>query len=377
MRAEKGTVKVEGADGRLRLRWSVAGKRYNLAIGLPDTKLNRRAAEKKAIEIELDIVSGNFDLTLAKYSSRVKPKQDSSKMSCVELFQAFTDYKAASVSRMTLYRYQRIVKLLETHLYNLPANSLNSHDADLFIKICNDKPVMRKVRLVLLKAGWEWGIKRGSILVNPWVELVTQVKVPPKQPPRPFTRDEIAAIILGFREHRRYNYYADFVEFLFGTGCRTSEAIGLRWQHVSDNCGSVWIGESLTRGVRKSTKTNRARVVTLTAQLQSMLTARRPEKPDPDALVFHGPRGCHLSDIAFRSRAWVKILSDLGIEYRKPYCTRHSLISHALDMGMSPLTVAQLTGHDVQTLYQNYAGSVVSKPRLPDLGINYLNPLVE
>jgi len=258
---------------------------------VPSTKSNRKAAEKKAIQIELDIMSGNFDLTLAKYSSEVKPKQNSSKVSCVELFQSFTDYKAASVSRMTLYRYQRIVKLLEVHLNNVPASMLTTHDAEQFIKMCDDKPVMRKVRLVLLRAAWEWGIKRSMVGINPWAELVTQVKVPPKQPPKPFTRDEIAAIVLGFREHSKYSYYADFVEFLFGTGCRTSEAIGLRWGHASDNCSSVWIGESLTRGVRKATKTNRARVVTLTARLQSMLQARRPEKPDPESLVdFSGNR---------------------------------------------------------------------------------------
>jgi hypothetical protein len=29
-----------------------------------------------------------------------------------------------------------------------------------------------------------------------------------------------------------YSYYAPFVEFLFLTGCRPSEAIGLQWKHV-------------------------------------------------------------------------------------------------------------------------------------------------
>ena len=166
---------------------------------------------------------------------------------------------------------------------------------------------------------------------------------------------------------RYYHHYADFVEFLFGTGCRTSEAIGLRWQHVSDDCASVWIGESLTRGERKATKTNRARTITVTPRLQSVLKARRPAQPEPDQLVFTSPKGGSIDDHNFRNRAWVKILMKLEIDYRKPYTTRHTLISHALDLGQSPVMIAQLTGHDVQTLYENYAGSVNSRPRLPDL----------
>jgi integrase len=60
----KGKVAVEIFKDRLRLRWGYAGKRFCLYIGLPDTRVNRMAAEAKASQIELDIASGNFDSTL-------------------------------------------------------------------------------------------------------------------------------------------------------------------------------------------------------------------------------------------------------------------------------------------------------------------------
>jgi integrase len=48
-KASAGTVTVlADKDNRLRLRWSVAGKRYDIAAGLPDTPVNRRAVEAKA-----------------------------------------------------------------------------------------------------------------------------------------------------------------------------------------------------------------------------------------------------------------------------------------------------------------------------------------
>ncbi len=39
------------------------------------------------------------------------------------------------------------------------------------------------------------------------------------------------------------------------TGCRFGEAVGLRWKHLGAGHKTVWIGESVSRGVRRSTKT--------------------------------------------------------------------------------------------------------------------------
>ena len=98
-----------------------------------------------------------------------------------------------------------------------------------------------------------------------------------------------------------------------------------------------------------------------------MLLARRPTDYYPDRLVFSSPQGNAIDDCNFRNRAWKTVLTRLEIDYRKPYTTRHTLVSHALDLGMNPVAVAQLTGHDVQVLFKNYAGNVNSRPRLPEL----------
>lgn len=54
----------------------------------------------------------------------------------------------------------------------------------------------------------------------------------------------------------------------------------------------------------------------------------------------------------FCKRYWEPVLGELGIDYRRPYTTRHTLISHGLESGMNPVAVASLTGH-VRTLYEN------------------------
>jgi integrase len=65
------------------------------------------------------------------------------------------------------------------------------------------------------------------------------------------------------------------VEFKFGVGLRTPEAAALLWRHCSAECDRIWIGESLSNGNRKSTKTNKARTVPLTDRLQQILLDRR------------------------------------------------------------------------------------------------------
>jgi integrase len=79
-------VRVENANGRLRLRFTHNGRRYVVAVGLPDSKVNRLVAQQKAAQIELDIASGNFDVTLSKYKP---PKTTSVKQEEVTVVQLF------------------------------------------------------------------------------------------------------------------------------------------------------------------------------------------------------------------------------------------------------------------------------------------------
>lgn len=337
-------------------------------MGVPTSKANEKTAQQKATQIELDIGSGNFDCILKKYKPQISARVP---ITVVELFKAFMVCKSKTVSERTLEKYAAVLSHLTKHFDAKTANTLTITDAEKFIDSLEKQglsPVAVKTYLILVKSCWTWAVKQELVESNPWCEDTVRVKVPPKQMPNPFTREEIGAIIQAFRSDRYYSHYADYVEFLFGTGVRTGEAVGLQWKHLKDDCSSVWIGETLTRGVRKSTKTNRARTFSLTPKLQKMLLHRRSNSnPNQDDLVFPAPRGSAIDDCTFKSRVWKTVLTRLEIDYRKPSNTRHSLVSHALDLGMNPVSVAQLTGHDVRVLFDNYSGNVSGRPRLPEL----------
>ena len=363
------SVKVEGFQGRLRLRWSCqGGDRFCLSLGLDDTQLGRTIAQGRVSQIETDIMTGQFDRTLAKYKTGVNPPEPGTKVSAVDLFDRFIQHKSQGVESRTMGKYQAIGSKVLALLGDEGA-AIDEGRADRFrldlSKVIS--PDTQKGYLTRLSACWKWGIKEGLVSVNPWDEVLKRVKVPPKQSARPFTKLEITAILTGFRQDQHYRHYGDFVEFLLSTGCRTGEAIGLRWVHLSEDCGKVWIGESISRGVRKATKTNRSREFRLTTRLSAMLHSRCPQDFKPDDLVFPSPKGGAIDDHNFRNRAWKTVLKDAGVSYRKPYNTRHTFISHALTCGVNPMTIAQMAGHDPEVLFSTYAADIQGGLQLPDI----------
>jgi len=273
------------------------------------------------------------------------------------------------VYHRTLEKYKGLLGHISEFFKNKHADAITPKQAEAFKNWLGKRleAVTLRERIVLLKACWEWGSGQNLTSQNPWADIV--VKVPVKQKPLPFTKTEVSKILSAFRSDRYYSHYADYVEFLLGTGCRIGEVIGLRWEHCKPDCSGVWIGETISRGTRKDTKTGRDRYLPLTPQLQQLLLNKKAkaEEATPDELIFTTPNGKTIDDHNFRNRAWKKILDKCAIPYRKPYICRSTFISHALDAGMNPVDVAELTGHNVRTLYEHYAGSIQSRPKLPEL----------
>ena len=162
------------------------------------------------------------------------------------------------------------------------------------------EPVTVRERMVMMNACWEWALKKRLVTENPWTEV--KVSVPPKQSPQPFTLTEINSIVHKFRSDPNLSNYADYVKFKFGVGLRTGEAAALLWRHCLPECDRIWIGESLSNGDRKSTKTNKARTVPLTPRLQQLLMNRRTNDSLLDDLIFTSHNGSAIDSKNFCNR---------------------------------------------------------------------------
>ncbi|WP_348918734.1 tyrosine-type recombinase/integrase, partial [Adonisia turfae] len=98
--------------------------------------------------------------------------------------------------------------------------------------------------------------------------------------------------------------------------------------------------------------------------LVAMFRARRSATVRDDDLVFTSPKGNPIDDHNFRKRHWTPALAAANVPYRKPYNTRHSFISQAIDQGWSISEIASITGNSEETILRHYTGSVRGEAEL-------------
>jgi integrase len=241
--------------------------------------------------------------------------------------------------------------------FNLSTVDIHKLKQYLLSQICEQSS---KDALFLLKAA----MVHSGLEVAPLQEAINHFKVTPKQRVKVFNQQELQGILEGFE--RMFPHYLPFVKFMASTGARTAECVGLRWQDVADDCSYVWIGSSLRRGERKSTKTNKARTIVLSPSLRQMLVLIKPTGCKPTDLVFTTIEGNSINDAAFAKRYWTPVLKQAGIEYRQPYNLRHTFVTRCLEKGMSAAQVSAITGHSIQVMLNHYIG-VSGRAEVPEL----------
>ena len=172
-KASKGTVRIKTSNDRLQLVFSHGGKRHYLSLGLPDTKLNRRAAEAKAKLIEADIAFEKFDPTLAKYRSEPEVEEipEEEGVDLLTLWTQFVEFKRPQCSpntmRQTYRPYTNHVKRFPTHEL-AKANEIRNY-------ILLNLPLDEGKRLITrLAACCEWVVDSKQIENNPFQGIASK-----------------------------------------------------------------------------------------------------------------------------------------------------------------------------------------------------------
>ena len=178
----------------------------------------------------------------------------------------------------------------------------------------------------------------------------------------PFSAAERDQIITAFSTNQYYKYYASLIEFLFATGARPSEALALQWKHISADFRVISFEQAVTVSdgglmIKEGLKTQEKRKFPCNAKVQAILQRLQTENAKPVDLLFPSPTGKYIDFHNFRNRAWKTILASLSISYRKPYQTRHTFITLALENGLDAKDVARLVGNSPEVIYRHYAGN--------------------
>lgn len=210
--------------------------------------------------------------------------------------------------------------------------------------------------LSLLRGFGEWCIKERQWDANHFTPIAS-LKVSERTHDEIFEVEDIHRLIEAASKDKVLIQYRDFIIFLLNSGCRPSEAIGLRWEHVNFRRDEIHICESLSRlpqggRVCKTTKSH-TRFIPMSRAIRTMLEGRA-NGTDLEGLVFTSPTGRPIDDHNFSQRIWKRLCAKAGIPYRSPYNTRHSVANHMLDSGATFHQVAYSLGNSARMISDTY-----------------------
>lgn len=370
MKQLKDTVSVESAGKNrdsIRLRWRYKQKRYSFCMK-SDTLSNRHRASRIASRIEQDIAEGTFDSSLSRYKVDESCAADSSGVKLLERFLYWVrNVRNAELASTTYYLsiYNMIRRWGTFQIESVP---LLLKGEKLSASTYND-------RLTCLCTFFAWMVRKHYLLENPLEEVKRQKRRKPKAftvtSRTPLKEEQIFRILNAIKSNTfnpkcsqyTHSHYFPFLFFVFNTGVRNAEAIGLRVQHVELGKNRVHIAEVMARTVagthagarlRKGTKTEEDRYLPLTPSLLSVLSPLLTDK-EPDDLVFQSFRGKAIDDRMLQRRVLKPVLDKLKISKRDLYAARHSFGTRAGQQGMSAVHIAYLMGHSTtETASRHY-----------------------
>ncbi|MEU8226914.1 site-specific tyrosine recombinase XerD [Kribbella sp. NPDC048915] len=217
--------------------------------------------------------------------------------------------------------------------------------------------------VVAVRGFHKFCVREGLTAVDP--AAAVKPPVPPQRLPKALSVDEVTRILAaaagadaepGVLTTRD----AALLEFLYGTGARISEAVGLDVDDIDLDAGAV-----LLRG-----KGSKERVVPVGTYARDALSAYlvrgRPDlvsRGRGTPALFLNARGGRLS----RQSAWTvlrRAAQRAGIAKEiSPHTLRHSYATHLLDGGADVRVVQELLGHASVTTTQVYTLVTVDKLR--------------
>lgn len=363
-----GRITVERFRDSIRLRWTYNSKTYSLTIG-KDSKETVKAARAKAQTIDSDITWERFDLSLAKYSQKkatvlevVSPIQE---ITLGELWNEYVKDKLPNMKRKTIEKHDNFTKLFKKLGTKLTFDGLAVKQTLLDITTVD----RTRDSLMYLSACCDWGIEHNKLQNNPFKGMYNKMPKPKyltDPTPNAFTREERDKTIEAFYNDERpgmnYKPYGSFVEFLFLTACRPSEAVGLTWGKVNNNCTQVTFDcsiQNLSSGEwvqEEGSKNNKKRTIGVSDRVQKLLQTIKPDSVEDNQLVFHSP-GNKNQPIHYRNfvrRAWSKVVDPIKPD-TTPYNCRDTFITLQILDGMSTITIAKYCDTSAQVIERSYA----------------------
>lgn len=356
-----------------------------IATGLSICNENLGKVEQTCLQMHYDILGNNFDATLIKYGLGKQTQLTvvegiKKKMSLLELYDWYCESRKGILSETHLEVHLKrdfrkvIVKVI---------NVVGENDAIAIRQYLIENISLNVTRDILshLDRAHQLGIKHKGITNNPFAGMAEEINVNKQKKQdnydnenedsdkRAFTIDEMNAIIEAFESSNRVQHYAPIIKLLFWTGCRTSEAIALKWRDIK------WDNELITfrrtynhiLKIFKPTKTATIRFFPMPKDGELWNILKSIPEGNPDDTIFKSKQG-KIIIIKTLQNLWTGRTpkTRLGIipmlvkqgkikGYLKLYATRHTFVSIQVNVfGIPPEVIAQWCGHDEKVSKKSY-----------------------
>ena len=197
---------------------------------------------------------------------------------------------------------------------------------------------------------------------------------------RPLTRDQVAAFLTAAQQHQPEHH--PMLLCAFRTGMRLGELLGLAWQDIDFDAGTIEVRRAYSHGHWSTPKSHRSRYIDLSNQLRITLQAHRKtllarfsgrlkRVPVPDGLittavhlVFPSRDGGALDGDNFRRRVFYPLLEKADVPKIRFHDIRHTFASLLLQQGEPLHYVKEQMGHaSIQTTVDVYGHLVPGSNR--------------
>ena len=242
---------------------------------------------------------------------------------------------------------------IKVHLHNLKnkiAKEVKRRDIenlmlDMKIKGISNKSINSV--MTFIQAVFSYGVEAGYFKNNPIGKIK---KLPQVKKPVRFLNEKQMQVFLECAKNSRF--YALFATAIY-TGMRRGELLALEWSDIDFKKGKISVNKQYYKGIKQSTKTNKARYVDIPNNLLEILKEHKKNCNVLTKFVFHNYSGGTVHAYYMEEKHFHPLLKECNkildeenqIENFRFHDLRHTYATYLLSNGVPVKYVQEQLGH--------------------------------